>query len=141
MTTYAETPSRTTAGWPMYAALGAGLALVLTAIGTFGDLVGESSSEHGWGEYAVVAGIIAVATALVFGLVVRTATPANAGTRAIVLGVLSVLTVLVFWTGLPAVLAFGAIACAVLSRSGLAKAAMVLAGIAIVGAGVLAIIG
>ena len=48
---------------------------------------------------------------------------------------------LVFWTGLPAVLAFGAIACAVLSRSGLAKAAMVLAGIAIVGAGVLAIIG
>ncbi len=125
----------------MYAALGAGLALVLTAVGTFGDLVGDISTEHGWGEYAAVAGIIAVATALVFGLVVRTATPANAGARAIVLGVLSLLTVLFFWTGLPAVLGFGAIACAVLSRSRLAKAAMALAGIAIAAAGVLAIIG
>jgi hypothetical protein len=141
MTTYAETPTRTNASWPMYAALGAGLALVLTAIGTFGDLVGESSTEHGWGEYAAVVGIVAVATALVFGLVVRTATPADAGTRAIVLGVLAVLSVLVFWTGLPAVLAFGAIACAVTSRSGLAKVAMALAGIAIVGAGVLAVVG
>jgi hypothetical protein len=140
MTTYAETPTRTT-NWPMYAALGAGLALVLTAIGTFGDLVGESSTEHGWGDYAAVAGIIAVATAVVFGLVVRTASPANAGTRAIVLAVLALLTVLVFWTGLPAVLAFGAIACAVLTRSGMAKVALGIAGLAVVAAAVLAVTG
>ena len=141
MTTYAETPTRTTSSWPTYAALGAGLALVLTAIGTFGDLAADGTAKHGWEEYAVVVAIIALATALVFGLVVRSATPANAGTRAIVLAVLSVVSILVFWTGLPPVLAFGAIACAMTSRSGLAKAAMVLAGIAIVGAGVLAVVG
>jgi hypothetical protein len=141
MTTYAETPTRTTSSWPTYAALGAGLALVLTAIGTFGDRAADGTAKHGWEEYAVVVAIIALATALVFGLVVRSATPANAGTRAIVLAVLSVVSILVFWTGLPPVLAFGAIACAMKSRSGLAKAAMVLAGISIVGAGVLAVIG
>jgi hypothetical protein len=141
MTTYAETPTRSTSSWPTYAALGAGLALVLTAIGTFGDLVGDSSTKHGWEEYAVVVAIIAVATALVFGLVVRSATPENAGTRAIVLAALALASVLVFWTGLPAVLAFGALACAALSRSMPAKVAMGIAGIAIAAAGVLAVIG
>lgn len=60
--------------------------------------------------------MIAVATAVVFGLVVRTAHHGNATRRALTLGVLSVPTVLVFWTGVPYVLAIRALACARVAR-------------------------
>ena len=140
MTTYAETQTRTTS-WPMYAALGAGLAAVLTALGTFWDLSGNDATHRGLEEYLPVLAIIAVTTALVFGLGVRTATPENAGTRAMVLAVLALLSVVVFWAGLPAVLAAGAVACAVQSRSTTAKVAMGLAGLAVVAAAVLAVTG
>src|SRR3954462_4061653 len=113
MTTYAENTRRTTAGWPMYAALGAGIALVLAAVGTFWNLNAGSTNDRGMREFLVVAGIILVATAVVFGLVVRTAAQGNAGRRALILAVLGVLSIVVFWAGLPSVLACGAIACAV----------------------------
>jgi len=136
MSTYAENDSRTTStGWPMFAALGAGTALVLAAIGTFWDLTGNDTADGDSGaEFLPVIGVVLVATVVVFGLVVRTATPESAGTRAVVLAVLAFLTLVVFWSGLPPVLAFGAIALAFKSgrSSGLPVSAKVALGVSAV---------
>ena len=111
MTTYTEgvpaTSRRTLA-----AVLGAGLALVLTAVGTFKD----SSGSQGWREYAVTGASILVTTALVFWFVVRTANGSNAGVRCLVLGIAALLTIVVFSLGLPPVLAAASIACALVRR-------------------------
>jgi hypothetical protein len=115
MSTYTEKMSGTSS-WPMYAVVGAGLAAVLTAAGTFVDLTDNEDGGGSIGEYLVVIGIIAVATAAVFGLVVRTTSPDRAATRALVLAVVGLLSAAVFWTGLPAVLAAGSLACATTSR-------------------------
>jgi hypothetical protein len=110
MTVYIEQRERS-ATWPLFAALGIGVALILTAMGTFWDLTdNESGTEYGVTEYAITSGIILVAAALVFGLVVRTATQRSAPRRAVILAVLGLLSVLFFWTGLPMVFAAGALA-------------------------------
>jgi ATP/ADP translocase len=85
----------------LLAALGVVVAAVLAAWGTFGE------DDYDAGEYFFVLGIILVAAAIVFGLAVRRWAGA---TTALVLGVLAILTIAVFWTGLPPVLAAGAIA-------------------------------
>jgi hypothetical protein len=133
----AEAPS-----WPMYAVLGAGVALVLTAIGTFVDLDG-GGPDHGWEAYAIVVGIVLAATTVVFGLVVRGAEESNSARRGLVLAVLGLLTGPVFWTGLPPVLAFGAIACATTGReiSGTDKAALGIAGVTLIAITVFAFVG
>lgn len=143
--TYAE--QRSTTSWPMYAALGAGVALVLTAIGTFWDISGNDTQSGTLPEYLVTAGFILVATALVFGLVVRSARPANAGTRALVLAIVGLVTIVGFWTGLPPVLAVAAIACALVARpsggeiSGSGKAALGIAAVTLALAVAAAILG
>ena len=144
MTTYAENTRRTTAGWPMFAALGAGVALVLAAVGTFWNLNENSTNDQGMREFLVVAGIIVVATALVFGLVVRTAGQGNAGRRALILAVLGLLSLVAFWSGLPSVLGAGAIACAVTTPGGpstMGKVSIGLAGLTLVLAVAAAIFG
>lgn len=104
--------------WPAMAAAGAGLSAILTAMGTFWDLTDNESGEPGgFSEYLIVIGIIAVATVVVFGLVARGATPANAGRRSLALAVVGLLSIAVFWAGLPAVLAAGATACALVDRT------------------------
>lgn len=101
----------------LLALFGAVDAAVLTAVGTFTDLTGnEPGADHQASDWFVCLGVIAVATAVVFGLVVRTAAAGNPGRRGVVLGVLSVLTVVVAWSGLPMVLAAGALACAFLRK-------------------------
>jgi hypothetical protein len=105
------------ANWPLFAALGAGTSIVLTAVGTFWDVTGNDDANGTAGEFLAVVGIIAVATLIVFGLVVRTARPSNAATRALVLGILAVLSLVAFWSGLPAVFAAGAASCALQSQS------------------------
>ena len=106
-------PSRT----PLFAALGVGISAVLTAMGTFWDLTdNEEGSNHDAGEYFIVLGIIAVAAAIVFGLVVRTAGAGNPGRRAAILAVVSVLSIAVFWAGLPMVLVSGVVACALIEK-------------------------
>ena len=143
--TYAERRSAT--NWPMYAALGAGVALVLAAIGTFWDISGNDTKPGTAVEYLGTAAFILVATALVFGLVVRGATPASAGTRALVLAIVGLVTIVAFWSGLPPVLAFGAISCGLAARptgsdiSGTGKAALGIAGVTLVLAVVAAIFG
>jgi hypothetical protein len=90
------------AGTALPAAAAAALAAGLAAWGTFGD------DGHGVGEYLIVLGIIAVATAVVFGWIVpRALRREEAGTTALVLSILGVATIAVFWTGLPPVLAMG----------------------------------
>lgn len=116
MTTYAEHDTRAATSWPLLAALAAGVALVLSALGTFGDFGASETNEQGIEEYLFVVGIVAVATAVVFGLVVRTATPASAGMRGAILAGVAAVSILVFWSGLPPVLAIGAIGCALIAR-------------------------
>ena len=114
------TPTAAAPNWPVAAAIGAGTATVLTAVGTFWDITGDESGDRTmtdfWGYLSVNLGMIVVGTAIVFGLVVRPATAANAGRRGLVLAVVGLLSVAVFWTGLPAILAAGATACALVDR-------------------------
>jgi hypothetical protein len=121
--------------WPALAAAGIGTALVLTAVGTFWDPNGnDSGSDPAVSEYLIVGGIIVVATALVFRLVVRSATPANASRRALILAVVGLLSLAGFWTGLPAVLAAAALACVMVDRSarGMSRASQAAVAISVV---------
>jgi hypothetical protein len=95
--------SRVSLGIP--AAIGAGLAALLAAWGTYG-----SGEEYSNGEYLAVLAIIAVATAGVFGwLVPRALRGKRGGATALVLSALGFLAVAVFWAGLPPVFAVGGI--------------------------------
>jgi hypothetical protein len=137
-----DTPSRT----PLLAALAFGVAVVLNAVGTFADLGGSSEGDQGWREFLVVVAISAVATAVVFGLVVRTAAGGDPQRRSVVLGVLAALSFVVFWAGITAPLAVGAIGCALVARDlgrlgGAAKAGIALGALALVAVTVLAVIG
>ena len=143
------TPAMSGAGRiPMLAVLGFAVSAVLTALGTFWDFNDNDKSEdHSFGDYAIVLGIAAVAAVIVFGLVVRTAADGVPGRRSAILGVVAVVSIVVFWAGLPAVLAAGAIATALLDRDktgrfgNASKAGLALAGLALVAAVVLAFIG
>lgn len=107
----------------------------------------ESGEGGSVGEYLTVVGIIVVVTTIVFGLVARNAERGNPGRRALVLGVLAAASIVVFWAGLPTVLAAGAAACALTERdqsrsfSTASVAALSLAAIATAAAVVLAITG
>jgi cytochrome bd-type quinol oxidase subunit 2 len=143
-TTELTAPSRT----PLIAAIGYAVTAVLTAMGTFWDLTNnESDSHHDASEYFIVLGIAAVGAALVFGLVVRTAATGNPGRRALILSVVGFLSVAVFWAGLPAVIAAGALACALTQKdkdgsfSVASKTALALSAITVALAVMLAIVG
>jgi hypothetical protein len=106
-------PSRT----PLVAAFGIASSALLTAMGTFWDLTdNESGSNHDAGEYLIVLGMIAVAAAVVYGLVVRTAAAGNPGRRALITSIVGFLSIAVFWAGLPMVLVSGAVACALIEK-------------------------
>ena len=146
-TTYQTADTGAQSRTPLMAALGIGASLIVTAVGTFSDLTGNDSRAESWQEYGVVAAVVVVTAAVVFGLVVRTAAQGNTGRRALALGVVSFLSIAVFWAGLPLVLAAGAIACALTDRdarggmSGLAKAGVALAAITAAIAAFLAVAG
>lgn len=136
--------------WPALAAIAVGASAVLTAVGTFWDLTGNESGSATKDDLVVWAtfnlGVIAVGAAIVFGLVVRTAAPKNAGRRSLILAVLGLLTVPVAWTGLPAVFATGAVACTLVDKragsfSRMAKSALVISALAFAGAVAFAIAG
>ena len=80
----------------------AALAAALAAWGTFGD------DRHGWAEFLVVCGVVAVAALAVFGWAVPGAAGSPAAGRvALTLSVLGALSLAAFWTGLPPVFAAG----------------------------------
>lgn len=139
-TGYAPTTRRR--NWPPFAVAGAGIAVVLTAIGTFWSPLASydaTRTQHDLLAYLVVVAIIAIGAAIVFGLVVRRAPETGADVRAIVLAVLSVLTIVVFWTGLPVVLAAGASFLAVSGSTRRVTAIVVLVLAALVGAAAVAL--
>ena len=79
------------------------IATTLAAVGTW-----AGGDEQGAKEFLVVCAIIAVAAAVVFGLVVpRGLQREAAGATALTLSVLGLLTVLAFWSGLTPILAGG----------------------------------
>jgi len=79
------------------------LATVLAAVGTW-----AGGDEQGAREFLVVCAIIAVAAAVVFGLIVPKGLQREAaGATALTLSILGLLTVLAFWSGLTPILAGG----------------------------------
>lgn len=79
------------------------VATALAAVGTY-----ASNDEQGTKEFLVVCAIIAVAAAVVFGLIVpRGLEREAAGATALTLSILGLLTVLAFWAGLTPILAGG----------------------------------
>ncbi len=110
-------------------------AIAFNALGIFGD--GSDGAEYSGGEFWVISGLIAVATAVVFGLVV----PRYAGRSAGVgLGLATaglLLLVPAFWSGLPAVLGAGGVVLGVAARrtrrSGVATAAVAIGALAMIG--------
>jgi hypothetical protein len=111
-------------------------AIALDALGTFGD--GSGGSEHGASEFLAIAGVIVVASAIVFGLVVpRLADSKRAGGVGLGLSIAGLVLVLVFWSGLPPVLAVGGILLGTAARSrgrgGAATAAIAVGVLALVG--------
>jgi hypothetical protein len=112
--------------WEMYAALGTGLAVVLTAIGTFYDFTGNDAGDNTFADYWPVLAIIAVGAIVTFGLVTRVSHPL----LGLGLGVLAVASVFVFWTGLPCVFAAGSLATSWSHRA--EKPSMIATGLSIV---------
>jgi hypothetical protein len=132
-------PTRT----PLLAALALSAAVVLNAVGTFG----AGDADHGWGSFLVVVATSAAATAVVFGLVVRTAPGGDPSRRAVALGAVAAVSFVVFWSGITVPLALGAVACALVARDRegrlgtAAGIAVGLATLAVVAVTVLAFIG
>ena len=120
MTTYTQPLSaEKSQSWPLYAALAAGSALVLTAIGTFWAPFGSDTGPAEPMEFfAFNVPVVLVGTAVIFGLVARTADESNAPRRGMVLAVLGLLSIVGFWTGLPSIFALGAVSCVTTASTG-----------------------
>jgi hypothetical protein len=82
----------------LFAVASAAIEAGLTAIGTF-----SGDNDHEWRQYLIVLGIIVVATAIIFYVIVPRID--RLGRGALILGVLAVLTIPVFWLGLPVLFA------------------------------------
>jgi hypothetical protein len=109
------------------------LATVLAAVGTY------SGDQQGTKEFLVVCAIIAVAAAVVYGLVVpRGLHREAAGATALTLSILGLLTVVAFWAGLTPILAGAGILLGLAGRQASRNRGMCVAAI---GIGALAFVG
>jgi hypothetical protein len=118
MTTQVHPARRTSTASPvLFGLAGAAVSAGLTAYGTFKEhlLPGDTA---GW--LFINLPIIAVATAVIFGVVVRYALHDTSGARAartaLILSLAGVATTVVFYLGLNAVLAAAATCCALAAR-------------------------
>ncbi len=108
------------------------LATVLAAVGTY-----ASSNDQNTREFLIVCAIIAVAAAVVFGLVVpRGLEREAAGATALTLSILGLLSIVAFWSGLPPILAAGGALLGWAGRNaergrGLCRAALVIGALAL----------
>jgi hypothetical protein len=83
-----------------------------------------TSDQHGMLGLLVSLGFVAVGLAVVFGVVVSRGLRGPAGTatrRALALAVTGAVSAVVFWTGLPVILAVGAVVLALDSRARLGR--------------------
>ena len=134
------------------AAVAFGVTLICTYVNTpmKGDTWDVSAEQHGLGVLPLLVAFAALGSAVVFGVAVRRAAARPAertGPSALLLAVLGAATTVVFWTGLPVVLAAGAVFLARSSRvrtgrwSPSAGAAAVLAAVTLLMEGWLAFTG
>jgi hypothetical protein len=113
---------------------------VLTAIGTF-----SGDDDHQWRQWLIVLGIAAVATLIVFWVIVPRVN--RLGRGALILAILGAIAIIVFWLGIPVVLAGGAAFLGLEARrartqdAGLATPALALAGLTVAAAVVFAFVG
>jgi len=114
------------------------LSAALTAIGTF-----RGDNDHAWRQWLIVLAIAAVATAIVFWVVIPRIENLDRG--ALILAIVGALTIIVFWVGIPVVLAGGATLLALEARdraaTGLSTAALAIAGLTVIAAVALAFLG
>jgi hypothetical protein len=114
------------------------LSAVLTAVGTF-----RGDNENESGSWLIVLAIAAVATAIVFWVVIPRI--GNLDRGALILALVGALTIIVFWAGLPVVFAGGATLLALEARNraatGLSTAALAIAALTVIAAVVLAFFG
>jgi hypothetical protein len=121
------------------------LAALFTAVGTFLDLTDNESGSAEDDELVTWLVLMVVLAAIAYALYRFWYGPAaqspDASTAALVGGVLALLAFPAFWTGLPPVLAVGALVLGLRSPTGKGKAGAALAGLALVAAAVLAVTG
>lgn len=102
---------------PLLAALGIGTALVLTAVATFWDATGNDSADNDQAStYPIVIVIVAVTSALAYGLVVRSAARGVPGRRSLLTALVAFVSLAAFWSGIPVVLASASLACALVDK-------------------------
>src|SRR5688572_13504834 len=105
----------TPAGRPMlqWAVVAWQVSVVLTAVGTFSDVVADDSPEDGSEEFvgwAVMMVVLAVVAFVVYRFwFAEAAKAATAPNTVLIAGVLAAVTVMAFWSGLPALFAVGAL--------------------------------
>jgi hypothetical protein len=114
------------------------LSAFLTAIGSF-----RGDNENEWRSWLIVLAIAAVATAIVFWVVVPRI--GNLDRGALILAIVGAVTIIAFWAGLPVVLAGGATLLALEAReraaTRLSTAALAIAALTVIAAVVLALFG
>jgi hypothetical protein len=116
------------------------LSAALTAIGTF-----SGDDDNQWRQWLIVLGIAALATLIVFWVVVPRVD--RLGRGALILAILGAIAIIVFWLGIPVVLAGGAALLALEARRAsaddarLATPALALAGLTVIAAVVFAFVG
>ena len=116
------------------------LSAALTAIGTF-----SGDDDNQWRQWLIVLGIAALATLIVFWVVVPRVN--RLGRGALILAILGAIAISVFWLGIPVVLAGGAALLALEARRAsaddarLATPALALAGLTVIAAVVFAFVG
>jgi hypothetical protein len=114
------------------------LSAVLTAVGTF-----RGDNENEGRTWLIVLAIAAVATAIVFWVVIPRIGNLNRG--ALILAIVGAVTIVVFWAGLPVVVAGGATLLALEAReraaTGQSTAALAIAALTVIAAVVLAFFG
>jgi hypothetical protein len=116
------------------------LSAALTAIGTF-----SGDDDNQWRQWLIVLGIAALATLIVFWVVVPRVN--RLGRGALILAILGAIAIIVFWLGIPVVLAGGAALLALEARrvpaddARLATPALALAALTVAAAVVFAFVG
>ncbi len=106
MTTLATRPEHTTATHSLLPLAVYAATTAFNALGVFGD--GTDGAEHGASEFFAIAGLSAVAVAVVFGVVVpRTLRGTKAAGVGLGLSIAGLVLVVAFWSGLTPALAVG----------------------------------
>jgi hypothetical protein len=85
-----------------FAAVSFVVSAVLTAIGSF-----SGDDDHQWRQWLIVLAISAIATVVVFGIIVPRIE--NLPRGAMILAIIGAVTIVVFWLGLPVVFAGAAV--------------------------------